>query len=376
MATPFDYHAFIAELRGLIARAKVFGEPDRGAETAVFRRWHHEVGDLIDRVNRLRYDINTDFRSRAFRVMSYGASSRREQLEAFNRDLDDTLHELQVVVDRFERYGDPKAKPTAATAAPVAAAKAPDLPVEAIRAACPQCRREQRCVVRGNYHTTWHSETDDGRNSSEGADTYFILQCGGCELVFFQTRGWSSEEAEVAYHPLTGEVGWSHPEHVATFSEVPQPLDPAWARADAEVIAPLLEIDRQLASIMREVYQAQGQGALILASVGLRTALDRATELLQIHPGNSIEGKVVLLCEQGFVGETEARVLGVVADAGNAAAHRGWCPELTEFKSMLEALEHFIRRTVLKGGAGTLAVAGRIPARHPRPPKEDQPRRK
>ena len=102
--------------------------------------------------------------------------------------------------------------------------------------------------------------------------------------------------------------------------------------------------------------------------MGLRTALDRTTAVLKIDPGLTLEKKVEGLRISGFVGDTEANVLATVANAGNAAAHRGWSPDETEFRKLLEALEQFIKRTVISGKS-VLEIAARIPARHPRPGK-------
>jgi pantothenate kinase type III len=131
-----------------------------------------------------------------------------------------------------------------------------------------------------------------------------------------------------------------------------------------EWVSGLYKHDLQLQAILQETYSAFGAGSFILASVGLRTALDRATEVLQIDPGLSLAGKVQRLKELGFVGETEASDLAVVTDAGSAAAHRGWRPEPEEFERLLSTLERFIERTVVN----RKSVEGiAIPPAHPRP---------
>ncbi|KVG89825.1 hypothetical protein WS81_20705 [Burkholderia sp. MSMB2040] len=130
----------------------------------------------------------------------------------------------------------------------------------------------------------------------------------------------------------------------------------------------LSSIDPQLATILTQTYDAKSTGALILAAVGLRTALDRATEFLKIDPGLSLEKKVDVLKSNGFIGETEAIVLATVANAGNAAAHRGWSPNEPEFRELLTALEQFVARTVVSGKS-VYEIAKRIPPRHPRPGK-------
>lgn len=356
----FDYSAFIDELRALVERGNGFRTDERNCDSESFRRWRHETEDLIHRINRLRYDINCGIGSRAFQVMSYGSVSKQEQQIVFDKDFGDTLSELGLVIARFDKYGDPKKtseKPVSAIVAPVEATK---------KARCPQCEREQNCDVRGKFDHAWQS--GDEEHSVDGHDDYFILQCRGCEFVFFQKSGWFSEDWDVRRNPVTGEQEMFNPVTTTTLSTLPEPASPARRRA-MEMVSPLGAVDEQLARIMDEVYVAHEKQSLILASVGLRTAFDRATELLQIDAGHSLEDKVKKLRDEGYVGETEARILSVVVDAGNAAAHRGWAPTSTEFQDLLTALEEFLRGAILKRGSAALQVAARIPPRPPRPKK-------
>ncbi|MHB2139870.1 DUF4145 domain-containing protein [Pseudomonas monsensis] len=130
----------------------------------------------------------------------------------------------------------------------------------------------------------------------------------------------------------------------------------------------IAKTDLQLHNILQETYTAYQEGLLILASVGLRTAFDRATEALQVDPGHTLDDKINKLKEMGTIGESEASALGVVANAGSAAAHRAWSPSQTEFKFLLTALEQFLHRTIVSGKT-VLTVANAIPPRQPRPKK-------
>lgn len=107
--TTFDYAAFISELTVLVDQAKSFGAADRCHGSALFRNWRHEVEDLIARVNRKKYDVNCNLGARLFRVASYGSVSAKQQSERFERDLQDTLSELDLVISRYMKYGDPMA---------------------------------------------------------------------------------------------------------------------------------------------------------------------------------------------------------------------------------------------------------------------------
>ena len=113
---------------------------------------------------------------------------------------------------------------------------------------------------------------------------------------------------------------------------------------------------------MNEMYQAAEAELYILASIGLRTALDRVAEFRGIDAELPMKVKVAKLMEGGWIGETEKQTLDVVADAGNAAAHRGWSPNAADFSVFLRTLEQFIERTVVNPKAA-LALASIVPAR-------------
>ena len=231
--------------------------------------------------------------------------------------------------------------------------------MEMLKAHCPRCDGERNCRIHGAYDDSW--EWTDGRNTVNGQHDHRLLQCLGCETVFYWCRSWDSEGwdfrrgpdgAEEVYHPVTVTT-YPMPEKTGT--------RPDW-------LWNLSSVDPQLATILTQTYDARDVGAFILAAVGLRTALDRVTEFLKIDPGLSLEKKIEGLKSRGFVGETEASILATVANAGNAAAHRGWSPDEGEFMKLLGALEQFIIRTVI-GGEAVLEIATRIPVRHPRPRK-------
>lgn len=104
---PFDYPAFIEQLMVLVEMARGFTPTQRNREHPTFRKWKHEVADLIERIGRLRYDVNTGLESRRFQIVGYGSYSTAEEQQVFNRDLDDSLMELELVVENYKRYGDP-----------------------------------------------------------------------------------------------------------------------------------------------------------------------------------------------------------------------------------------------------------------------------
>jgi hypothetical protein len=229
------------------------------------------------------------------------------------------------------------------------------------KAHCPRCDGERNCLIHGEFEKAWNWE--NGQNYMWGQSDYKLAQCVGCEQVFFHQSSWDSEEWDFEHDPRTGEEVQVNPRTITTF---PAPLKksqkPDW-------VWDIAKIDLQLHKILEEMYLAYDHGSFILASVGLRTAFDRATEILEIDPSLTLTEKVKTLFEGGTIGETESETLEVVTDAGGAAAHRAWSPDQAEFQKLLITLEHFIHRTVISGKA-VLAVAKSIPPRPPRPPKK------
>lgn len=105
----FDYHAFIEELRILHGAFRDPPHNHRTASSLEFKQWKHELVTLIDEVQSLGYEIQCGVALRAFRVAStYYPVPNREQLAAFDRDLEDTNLEIQTILKRYESYGDPK----------------------------------------------------------------------------------------------------------------------------------------------------------------------------------------------------------------------------------------------------------------------------
>jgi predicted nucleotide-binding protein len=102
------YTNFIEELRPLIEEARGLLGAEEYHQDPQFRKWRQKVTTLITRIEGLGYSIDCDISSRIFQVPSYGSVSRREQIEYFNRDLQDTINELETIVELFDKYGDPK----------------------------------------------------------------------------------------------------------------------------------------------------------------------------------------------------------------------------------------------------------------------------
>lgn len=226
-----------------------------------------------------------------------------------------------------------------------------------MKAHCPRCDGERACDIHGSFDQPW--DWHDDEHSENGQMDHRLLQCRGCETVFYWQSSWDTQGVDHYYNRLTGEEEMRASISIETYPKPEQKSTrPDWSWS-------LHKVDPTLAQIMYEVYSTSDGHSYILASVGLRTALDRCAELLKIDPAKSMDAKVKALLAGGWIGETEAQTLGVVAQAGNAAAHRGWSPDADEFKALLHTLEQFIERALLSGKKA-LEIASRIPAKQRR----------
>jgi hypothetical protein len=101
--------------------------------------------------------------------------------------------------------------------------------------------------------------------------------------------------------------------------------------------------------LLGEVYTALDNNLVILATIGMRTMFDCASQKLGADPNQSFAEKLKELTAGNKIGGEEKEMLSVLADAGSAAAHRGWKPTDEDIDHLMGALENFLERAfVLK----------------------------
>jgi hypothetical protein len=115
---PFNYHRFIEKLKLPIDRAFEFKDEELHEEHGKFREWRHELKDLIADIERLKYRVNSNVAGRVFTKFS---SDRDANDTVFRKDWIDTISELELVVKKYDEYGDPRESETpTSTCTPVA----------------------------------------------------------------------------------------------------------------------------------------------------------------------------------------------------------------------------------------------------------------
>ena len=216
-----------------------------------------------------------------------------------------------------------------------------------IRGHCPKCGSDRKAYVRGKHVVPWTG--DDGTSAS---DTGMILECCGCERVYFRRDYWFSEWEMIDDHPITGQPMVYGGTETSYWPSPVRREQPKW----------LVSIEHDLRELLGEMYIALDHDLRVLAAIAARTAFDRASELLGVDPEDTFNEKLRGLKDGGKISDDEEEILKVLVDAGNAAAHRGWRPEAGELATMIDVVESFLYRSFVVGG-GIRKLKASVPAR-------------
>ncbi|ABS45601.1 hypothetical protein YpsIP31758_A0010 (plasmid) [Yersinia pseudotuberculosis IP 31758] len=209
---------------------------------------------------------------------------------------------------------------------------------EVFKAHCPTCDGVRNCQVHGKIEKNYEIDNDNGYMSVQSE--HKLLECMGCESIFYHEILTSNEGIDYDNCPH-GNTVLNPMESTVTFpSPRQQAVRPEW-------LFGLLTIDRQLYNIFCEVYSACEHKLYISASIGLRTILDRITEILEIYPTLSLEEKMEKLQEEGLIVAVEKQQLLIVTNAENAVTHGSWSPNEATFISLLLIVEDITRRMLL-----------------------------
>ena len=218
------------------------------------------------------------------------------------------------------------------------------------KANCNTCGGERNAWVRSTY-------TDAGSDGViSWSTTYDTLQCCGCDELSVRKQYWFSEWDNVDQDDLGRPILVPGIE-TTYFPAVTVRKRPVW----------LDQIkDQILRGVMEELYIALNNNLSVVSSIAARTLLDRAGHTLVGDQGNFAN----LLKEmetQHYISGQEKRVLEVVADAGNASAHRGYAPKPDHLNGIVDIMETFIFRSIVLSGAAD-EVEKATPPRPKRPP--------
>ena len=221
-----------------------------------------------------------------------------------------------------------------------------------LRGHCPNCDADRNAEVLAEDTL----EKVDEESGIWFRSTYSILRCLGCDRRYIQLVELCSEDWYDDFDPATGETSSTLNERVTYWPSIP-PKSATRRRPDWLFCGPLERYDNlrftpeypELVSLLFEVYKALDNKLLILATIGMRTVFDCAAQKLGADPNQSFAEKLKELTAGNKIGGEEKEILSVLADAGSAAAHRGWKPAEDDIDDLMGALENFLHRAfVLK----------------------------
>ena len=150
-----------------------------------------------------------------------------------------------------------------------------------IRGHCPNCGSDRKALVRCK-HVVHSTDEDDGTLAS---DTGMILECCGCERVYFRRDRWFSEWETIGEHPITGEPRLEGGTETVYWPPPVSRRRPNWLHR-------IQESERDLGKLLEELYAALDNDLRVLAAVAVRTVFDRASELLQVDPAIKFDEKL------------------------------------------------------------------------------------
>ncbi len=209
---------------------------------------------------------------------------------------------------------------------------------------CPSCGPDRFAQILASEDESWSS------HDVHGGITYRILKCGGCRGLYIQTETWCSEdwpdeEPKLEYWPKYSKF---------------RPQD--W-------FDEIHSVDKELYSLMEEVYKAAAHGLPVCAATAVRTAFDQAASKLKVDKGAGFSQKIDQLETKGHLSPVDKAVFLGLIDAGSAAAHRGWKPNEDELKTLIASLESFIHRAFVINPA-VKKLKKRVPGRQKRVKKK------
>jgi hypothetical protein len=231
---------------------------------------------------------------------------------------------------------------------PSAVSEFPMVEGETTSGHCPDCGGVRNARVQKLF--AQHTDVD-GEDQIWMNREYAILQCLGCDAVYFRTDSEFSEDEAQRFNHEIDDFETYIPVHTSYHPSPVRRVRPDWALW-------IRGTDQTLQRLLDAVYDALDADLTVLSAIGTRTTFDRASELLGIDAHLSFEQKLNELRAAGRIGADERQHLGDLVDAGSAAAHRAWEPSNEQLNTMVTILEAFLHRSfVLPEEAGALRDA-------------------
>lgn len=222
---------------------------------------------------------------------------------------------------------------------------------------CNTCVRQTNHEVLWEQTKKWDEEYEDGQHWIEGADTYRVIQCGGCDSIRLHHSHWFSEDVDVEGRAIV------HDE----FFPPNKTRHPAKWRNEWRLRTEHLE--QTIFPLMDEINTAYSAGSYRLAAMGLRSLLERIMSD-QIGDHDTFNASIEAFFKEGHVSQIQQdQFRSVLVEAGHAATHRGYSPSKDDLDFLLDVIEGLIDEIYFRP-ARAKALKDKIPvrAKHPKKP--------
>ncbi len=211
--------------------------------------------------------------------------------------------------------------------------------VSARRAPCPTCLRDQRVTTK--FEEINHWDWDDGENSAQGTNEYYVFECNGCETIIFCKSSSSTTDYDY-YENVQGKI--FHPFTNKYWPAIPRNTVKRLPLIHFQLFQP------DLYRVLTETYRAVDTSLPTLAAIGIRTSFDVASVILDIDQTLGFDKKIEKLRKDGFISGKDKKALETLVNAGSAAAHRGWTPSNETLHILVEILNGFIENHLIRPG--------------------------
>ncbi len=221
--------------------------------------------------------------------------------------------------------------------------------METTKAHCNNCSGERNHEVLHSEKTDWDdSENAWDGNFVSGSKTYETLKCCGCENIKLRYTSWFSEDEDdeltVNYFPA------------AIFRR-----NPEWFK---ELIFHLEEEDQFVESLLREIYVALQNNLPNLATMGVRSLLEKVM-VSKTGDQGTFSKNIAEFEKLGYISSIQRKRLETILEAGHAAMHRTFTPSTKDVITLVDLTEHIVE-TVYLHERKVEELKKRVP---PRPPK-------
>ena len=194
---------------------------------------------------------------------------------------------------------------------------------ETKRIHCNQCGNKTKHLVIAtrNHHG---SAPHDDQCEVSWDTIYDLLECCGCEEISLRRRYYFSEwnfgDVEITYYP----------------PRVARRLPP-WKN----------KLPDEMMSLLEEVYTALQADSRSLAMMGARAIIDMVI-FKEVGDVGTFAQKLAALQKSGFLSDKNRELLDAALDVGNAASHRGHCPERKHVQNVIDIVENLLQSTILQ----------------------------